>query len=1225
VDIEIAKAHRAVSDARIGMDWSRAGLAGYEKRVLAGETGLEQELLSQRQEADAAETRYQQAREVYRELAAAEPPLWADGNTDPVLLLPLRLETVFRTAEGGGPELWIRAYPDDIHVDSHEPGLTPAERAAAEAYWREIWAAGPNAQRRSGAWSRLVAAVGAGRASWAVKVLRPAQDPPGTETPGGADAPAPGPWAAEPQPRDSSWTRAAQAYVLPDRLVFSAYEVTGDGQIGLVWRQEGGTVPETLDVGPGPGQAPPAWLSDFTEAIAVGMGVKVPLGETRPSFALLTVTGVRSGTSERTAETLGSLLESHRCTDGLEVLPTGTPTNNTSRTRSAWRTRSAPPAPESTAGQHAAFAPGSAQAAARAALALGPAAGAVLTDVPGGLGDDDHDLLVHLRAAVGALSATTTNWRAFDANAGPDLLFLISHFVEHVSGRGALPTVRVGRQPYGILPATSLDLWHGTEVDLRILNHISGFRTYAESQGWRAPQVGAGGEPDAVINDLLHRLPVSQRLRYVLQTPVTPPFQPPPDTPIGSIPHRSGFTWAQAPDPDAAPPMEFTVTDEMTAEMAEVMRRAPIRALWNFWHDASSSWPALAPELAERFQAFAGVFEGVGTGRLGLFYHYATTAMLLHKRWLDAQTEAQLPAAHSLGVADGRLTAPEGFVPDAYQWACLAFEQLAEVEDRAGGDLPRIERLLCEVLDTQTHRLDSWMTSVPAARLARLRRKRPNGTHVGAYGWVTDVTARGGTGPQDGTEGDGGSESDTSGPVRNHDGYLIAPSMHHATTAAVLRSGWLSHGDSQAFGINLTASRVRQALAVVDGIRSDQSLAALLGYRLERGLHDAGLDDLISPFRKSFPLPRLVDPGAPGSDGARDAAASQDVVDGQALLADWVAHGRQLRDVVTDVPESALESLDRATPLVADLEATVDGVGDLLVAEGVHHLVGGNPHRAGAAADSIARGDSLPQDFEVIRTPRTAVALTYRLGVLAPAGGTSGWASGRPLAALEPALERWCETRLGDASGWRFDFGDPAAPLSAGLADLGVCALDVVLGAGSSGDAPDAPLSHDTPLVRRLLRQVAGLSGGATPRVSAAGAARFAELQLLCGSLQDVLRATTPLLISHLDPAEGNEWEAADVAELAGRVTAWQAAVTAAVAPLRDQVNLLPGSATTVASLLDALADTGVTHAYTLGPPTDDTGMEALRAQAGHVLGRFDAAPLTPLPPPPPNPANVLA
>jgi hypothetical protein len=35
--------------------------------------------------------------------------------------------------------------------------------------------------------------------------------------------------------------------------------------------------------------------------------------------------------------------------------------------------------------------------------------------------------------------------------------------------------------------------------------------------------------------------------------------------------------------------------------------------------------------------------------------------------------------------------------------------------------------------------------------------------------------------------------------------------------------------------------------------------------------------------------------------------------------------------------------------------------------------------------------------------------------------------------------------------------------------------------------------------------------------------------------------------------------------------------------------------------------------------------MEALRAQAGHVLGRFDAAPLTPLPPPPPNPADVLA
>ena len=33
------------------------------------------------------------------------------------------------------------------------------------------------------------------------------------------------------------------------------------------------------------------------------------------------------------------------------------------------------------------------------------------------------------------------------------------HFVELVRSRGPLATVRVGRQPYGLLPATSLTLW----------------------------------------------------------------------------------------------------------------------------------------------------------------------------------------------------------------------------------------------------------------------------------------------------------------------------------------------------------------------------------------------------------------------------------------------------------------------------------------------------------------------------------------------------------------------------------------------------------------------------------------------------------------------------------------------------------------------------------------------------------------------------------------------
>src|SRR5262249_15605940 len=41
----------------------------------------------------------------------------------------------------------------------------------------------------------------------------------------------------------------------------------------------------------------------------------------------------------------------------------------------------------------------------------------------------------------------------------PILAWARDHFVTHVRGGGPYPSLRCGRQPYGVLPVTSLDLW----------------------------------------------------------------------------------------------------------------------------------------------------------------------------------------------------------------------------------------------------------------------------------------------------------------------------------------------------------------------------------------------------------------------------------------------------------------------------------------------------------------------------------------------------------------------------------------------------------------------------------------------------------------------------------------------------------------------------------------------------------------------------------------------
>jgi hypothetical protein len=78
----------------------------------------------------------------------------------------------------------------------------------------------------------------------------------------------------------------------------------------------------------------------------------------------------------------------------------------------------------------------------------------------------------------------------------------------------------------------------------------------------------------------------------------------------------------------------------------------------------------------------------------------------------------------------------------------------------------------------------------------------------------------------------------------------------------VLRNGYTSATSDETqkpLAVNLSSERVRLALSFIEGIRNGQSLSALLGYQLERGLHDRGgfveVDD-ISMCCASFPVDR---------------------------------------------------------------------------------------------------------------------------------------------------------------------------------------------------------------------------------------------------------------------------------------------------------------------------------------------------------------------------------
>ena len=219
----------------------------------------------------------------------------------------------------------------------------------------------------------------------------------------------------------------------------------------------------------------------------------------------------------------------------------------------------------------------------------------------------------------------------------------------------------------------------------------------------------------------------------------------------------------------------------------------------------------------------------------------------------------------------------------------------------------------------------------------------------------------------------------------------------------MLRSGHLAHAGNQMpndlLAIDLSSERVRLATWLLDGVRQGQPLGALLGYRFERRLQEAGKAHFISFFRELAPLvARKLEraanrstgrshrgqqrrgrsgvatalAGGAGSSAARNAAARS------------AARSRFSSPRCTNKPPQA-DLANAKAALEAELNAladSVDAVSDALMAESVYQVVRGNPVRAAMTVESIAGGETPPPELEVVRTPRTGIALTHRLVTL---------------------------------------------------------------------------------------------------------------------------------------------------------------------------------------------------------------------------------------------------
>ncbi|HEY7402703.1 MAG TPA: hypothetical protein VIB39_04230, partial [Candidatus Angelobacter sp.] len=95
----------------------------------------------------------------------------------PVLFLPVNIETRFMDVGDGVAQFWVRIYPDQIAINTHEADLTQQEIADGTNYWDAVWRAGnPPASLETvkAPWRGLASLYGAQRAAWIALQMTPA-------------------------------------------------------------------------------------------------------------------------------------------------------------------------------------------------------------------------------------------------------------------------------------------------------------------------------------------------------------------------------------------------------------------------------------------------------------------------------------------------------------------------------------------------------------------------------------------------------------------------------------------------------------------------------------------------------------------------------------------------------------------------------------------------------------------------------------------------------------------------------------------------------------------------------------------------------------------------------------------------------------------------------------------------------------------------------------------
>ncbi|MCP5028818.1 MAG: hypothetical protein GY929_21305 [Actinomycetia bacterium] len=1037
----------------------------------------------------------------------------------PLLLFPVRLEAKLDDAD-----LLVRVQPDQIQIQSEATEPTRAEVQAGNHFWQH--AAFDEPDHLAAAWRQLCETVGIRRVRFVADQTNPAGPP---------ELPLAEELDHRPRPRPNPPPAATVAF-LPERWIAVGYHLDQ-----FLFLHHGPRIVGPLAVGVDAGaEAPTAtsdygipvhrdgqWQYDFAEAEKRGMGLRIPLSSTARNLGELTtllVFGAHPGASPNaTAAHLAELLAGHDRSVGLGFVPPGSPTNNTGDGLTAWSRAGS--SPEALLEQWLSSTGTGTSAGTKVdgrsnAAVLGRAVG---FGEPGPLAQVDHG---HTQQHADAQAMNTVLFEAVVGTFARHLLpvkgtkvdpqvvdDLRDWFIDEVSADGPIPTIRVGEQPYGVLPVAPLPSTKWSTgpretVEDQVRHFVTVLRDVWEESLDQVPMLN----PNAIDRQAGRARPTSEVPGVLASDPA----------PVRLFRHR--FFVDHDPDIDGYlqglahlrthDPVLMAMYDDAVRWHGPSATIEAELAKWGFLHRYIDSlppssvvtpqWRAEAHQLVDNKLSSLGRielrqrplseaefpgFKGSPFGdvsrylraqpssarhELGLDPPFVTdhTYDLLAEPavWLEdlylrcsgERAESELPDKfrERPPVLHQLLTHTWSHTPEEHQESFLA--ALARLRGLSGAE---IERLARNTMGLGVNRLDAWITSLATAKLDAVRddKEHRTGLAVGAYGWLTDLELDAKTTSQ---------------------GFVHAPSLAHATTAAVLRSAWLSHGTTHAespAAVDLDSQRVRTALTVIDGIRQGVPLGQLLGVRFERSVREdpAPLSGQIRTVRGRVLNARPSD------------ATVDEPVDGLVLLE--LHRANDLGSLPSGIEQH-----------LAGLSALLDAIHDLALFEGTHATTQNQSALASAVFESMNQGTQTPPEFRSQRTSRPSDGVRHRVVLLADDAAppnADGWLEGHR-DRLAPSVERWLRAVFPAASQIQVDLGSTGT-----LDELGLSALDAAYLVG-----------EDPSVLSAEFAQLVGVPPeSAIPVPTGAGAAvGLEEFQLLAIEARTLIEGARPATATSL-------------------------------------------------------------------------------------------------------------